>query len=273
MTYSDTHYHLDFDTFDTDRDAVVERASAVGLEFIINPGIDLPTSLAAIQLTKTYPGFCFAMVGFHPNESKLFDADAQVRLAELAQEPGVVAIGEIGLDYYRDRCSPSVQRQGLEKQLTLAQSCQLPICIHNREATADLLSILRDWWQNLPKQNPLKLAPGVLHAWSEDYTSAIPFMEMGFRFGIGGPVSFKNALDRHEFVSQLPVESMFLETDAPFLTPVPFRGRRNEPGYIPYIAEAVGKLKGMTAEEIGVITTSNARIVYRLVKGSDTQSG
>ena len=272
MTYSDTHCHLDFDTFDADRDAVVERASVVGLEFIINPGIDLSTSLAAIHLTKTYPGFCYAMVGFHPNEAQLFDEYAQARLAELAQQAGVVAIGEIGLDYYRDRCSPAVQRQALEKQLVLAQSCQLPICIHNREATADLLSILRDWWQNLPEKNPLKLAPGVLHAWSEDYPSAIPFMEMGFRFGIGGPVSFKNSPNRHEFVSQLPVESMFLETDAPFLTPVPFRGRRNEPGYIPYIAEAVGKLKGITAEEIGRIATSNARQVFRLVEPSSNQS-
>ena len=273
MTYSDTHCHLDFDTFDTDRDAVVERASAAGLEFIINPGIDLPTSLAAIQLARTYPGFCYAMVGFHPNEAQLFDADAQARLAELAQQPGVVAIGEIGLDYYRERCSPSVQRQVLEKQLALAEVCQLPICIHNRQATADLLSILHAWWHDLPNESPLKKAPGVLHAWSEDYPSTIPFMEMGFRFGIGGPISFKNAPDRHQFVSQLPLEYLLLETDAPFLTPAPFRGRRNEPAYIPYIAKAIGHLKGMTAEEIGVIATSNARIVYRLVKGSGTQSG
>lgn len=272
MTYSDTHCHLDFDTFDADRDAVVQRALSAGLEFIINPGIDLPTSLTAIQLTKTYPGFCFAMVGFHPNEAQLFDENAQARLAELAQQPGVVAIGEIGLDYYRDGCSPAVQRQALEKQLALAQSCQLPICIHNRQATADLLSILHAWWHDLPAESPLKKAPGVLHAWSDDFQSGLAFMEIGFRFGIGGPVSFKNAPDRHQFMSQLPLEYLLLETDAPFLTPVPFRGRRNEPGYIPYIAEAVGKLKGMTAEEIGRIATSNAKQVFRLVAPSSNQS-
>ena len=272
MTYCDTHCHLDFATYDTDRDAVVERALSAGLEFIINPGIDLPTSLAAIQLARTFPGFCFAMVGFHPNDAQLFDDDALARLKELTKEKGVVAIGEIGLDYYRDRCSPSIQRQALEKQLAVAEACQLPICVHNREATLDLLSILRNWWQGLPTQNPLKTAPGVLHAWSEDFESGLPFMEMGFRFGIGGPVSFKNASERHQFVSQLPLEFLLLETDAPFLTPVPFRGRRNEPAYIPYIAEAIGNLKGLATDEIGVLTTSNARKVYRLVNGSSNQS-
>jgi TatD DNase family protein len=272
MTYSDTHCHLDFDAYDTDRAAVVQRALSAGLEFIINPGIDMATSLAAIQLTKTYPGFCFAMIGFHPNEANLFDEDALTRLTELTQEPGVVAIGEIGLDYYRDRCSPAIQRQVLEKQLALAEACQLPVCIHNREATADLLSILRNWWQALPSQSALKIAPGSLHAWSEDYPSAVPFMGMGFRFGIGGPVSFKNAPERHQFVSQLPLEFVLLETDAPFLTPVPFRGRRNEPSYIPYIAEAIGKLKGKPTEAIGAMATSNARSIFRLIYVDSNQS-
>lgn len=271
MTYCDTHCHLDFDTYDADRDSVVERALSVGLEFIINPGIDLPTSLAAIELAKTYPGFCLAMVGFHPNEAKLFDEDAHARLKELAHDPTVVAIGEIGLDYYRDQSSPSVQRQALETQLVLAETCQLPICIHNREATADLLSILHSWWQALEGHNPLRTAPGVLHSWSEDYESAVPFMEMGFRFGIGGPVSFKNAPERHELVKQLPLEYLLLETDAPFLTPVPFRGRRNEPAYIPYIAKAIGNLKGLMAEEIGLAATANARKVFRSLKGSNNQ--
>ena len=272
MTYCDTHCHLDFDTYDADRDQAVERAISAGLEFIINPGINLPTSLAAIQLTKSYPGFCFAMVGFHPNEAKLFDEDAHANLKQLAQDVGVVAIGEIGLDYYRDRSSPSEQRKALEEQLALAESRELPICIHNRESTADLLSILRNWWQSLPSQNPLKSAPGVLHAWSEDFQSAVPFMEMGFRFGIGGPVSFKNAPERHEFVSLLPLEYLLLETDAPFLTPVPFRGRRNEPAYIPYIAKSIGELKGLAGEEIGVLATSNAKRLFRSVKGSRNQS-
>lgn len=272
MTYSDTHCHLNFDSFDSDRDAAVQRAVAAGLEFIITPGIDLPTSLAVIELSKIYPGFCFAMVGFHPTEATLFDEEGHARLRELACVAGVVAIGEIGLDYYRESCSPSVQREVLEKQLALAKACQLPVCIHNREATGDLLSILRAWWQDLPAKSPLKKAPGVLHAWDEDFDSGLPFMEMGFRFGIGGPVSFKNAPERHQFVSQLPLEFMLLETDAPFLTPVPFRGRRNEPAYIPYIAEAVAKLKGLTKEEVGTIATSNARSVYRLVS-SGTQSG
>jgi len=272
MPYCDTHCHLDFETYDTDRDAVIERSLAAGLEFIINPGIDLGTSLASIQLTKTYPGVCYAMVGFHPNDAEQFDEEANASLEQLASETGVVAIGEIGLDYYRDRCSPSLQRQALEKQLELAQSLELPICIHNREATSDLLSIMRTWWQGLPMQSPLKKMPGVLHAWSEDFPSGLPFMEMGFRFGVGGPVSFKNATERHTFVREMPLDYLVLETDAPFLTPVPFRGRRNEPSYIPYIAAAIGNLKGMTAEEIGTITTSTAMSIYQLVKGG-TQSG
>ncbi len=272
MTYCDTHCHLDFEVYKPDRDLVVKRAKSVSLEFIINPGIDLPSSLAAIELASVYPNFCYAMVGFHPNDAQHFDKEADAKLKQLASAPGVVAIGEIGLDYYRDRCSPTVQRQILEKQLDLAQACQLPVCIHNREATTDLLSILRAWWQGLPVQSPQKSSPGVLHAWSEDFQSGIPFMEMGFMFGVGGPVSFKNAVDRHAFVSQLPVEHLLLETDAPFLTPVPFRGRRNEPGYIPQIAAAIGNLKGMTAEEIGRIATLNARKVYSLIKQS-AQSG
>lgn len=266
MTYCDSHCHLDFDSFDADRDMVVERAKSVGLEFIINPGIDLPTTLAAIQLTKTYPDFCYAMVGFHPNESNLFDAEAVTRLTELARQPGVVAIGEIGLDYYRDRSSPSQQSQVLEKQLSLAEACHLPICVHNREATSDLLAVLRTWWQGLPIRHPLKTYPGVLHAWSEDFASALPFMDMGFRFGVGGPVSFKNAPERHEFARQLPLEYLLLETDAPFLTPQPFRGRRNEPSYIPYIAEAIGKIKCLATEDIGNTATSNARQIFSLVK-------
>jgi TatD DNase family protein len=272
MSYSDSHCHLDFDAYDADRAAVVARAQAAGLEFILNPGIDLPTSQAAISLAKTYPNFCYALAGFHPNDAQLMDAEAFEKLALLVGEEGVVGIGEIGLDYYRERSSPSVQRDALEKQLALAAAWDLPVCIHNREATGDLLSILHSWWQRLPAQSSLKKKPGVMHAWSENYAEALPFLEMGFKFGVGGPVSFKNASERHAFVSQIALESLVLETDAPFLTPVPFRGRRNEPGYIPYIAEAVSKLKGISPEEVGTIATSNAKNVYRLIR-ANTQPG
>lgn len=271
MTYCDTHCHLDSAAYEADRHAVLERAQAAGLQFIIDPGVDLPSSQRAIDLSRAYRGFCYAMAGFHPNEDLQVNAETIAELRELSTQKEVVAIGEIGLDYFRQRKSPKQQWQLLEQQLALAAERMLPVCIHNREASADLLVILRNWWQALPADSALKAAPGVLHAWPDNFDSSLPFIEMGFRFGVGGPVSFKNAPERHDFVRQLPLEQLLLETDAPYLTPVPFRGRRNEPAYIPYIAEAISKIRGADAEEIGAISTLNARKLFRLEESSQPQ--
>ncbi|MEA4811261.1 MAG: TatD family hydrolase [Anaerolineaceae bacterium] len=264
MTYCDTHCHLDFEVYDADRDAVIERAKAAGLEFIIIPGIDLPSSRAALQLSKLHPGYCYAMAGFHPNHSNLFEEGGLELLAELAQNDAVVAIGEIGLDYYRDYCSQTIQQKAFEAQLGLALEYQKAVCIHNREASADLMAILRTWWAGIPQESPLKACPGVLHAYSAGLSEAERFMEMGFKLGLGGPITFKNADDRREIVRQLPAESLLPETDAPFLTPVPFRGRRNEPSYIPFIAKAAARLQNMSAEAFGALSNQSARDLFKI---------
>jgi TatD DNase family protein len=261
--YTDTHCHLDFERFDPDRGEVIHRAWEAGLVKILNPGIDVETSDEAIRLSAEYPGQIFAAVGVHPNYGQDWMEDTLAALREQTQDANVVAIGEIGLDYYREYTPHDIQRTIFREQLNLAAEVNLPVIIHNREATRDLMGILTEWTGELRSTgHPLAERPGVLHSYSDDLETAQQGLAMNFYLGIGGPVTFKNALDRKEVVREIPLECILLETDAPYLTPHPHRGQRNEPAYIPLIAAEIAALQTTSPEEVAQITTENANHLF-----------
>jgi TatD DNase family protein len=265
ITYTDTHCHLYFDRFAHDRSHVLERAWKAGLVWILNPGIDLLTNQAAIDLAQAYPQNISAAVGIHPNFGQPWTLDILATMREQAGQPGVVAIGEIGLDYYRQHTPFDQQRIMFEAQLALAEEIGLPVILHNRDATQDLLQILTSWHQGLShKGHPLAKRPGVFHSFLADYDTAMAAIEMNFFIGISGPVTFTNAPERKTITRNLPLGQLLLETDAPFMAPHPHRGKRNEPAYIPLIAEEIAKLHNTSSEHVAEITYANACRLFGL---------
>lgn len=260
---ADTHCHLYFELFNNDLEQVLERAAGAGVDRILVPGIDIATSQEAVRLAERYPQI-FAAVGVHPNEAKSWDAQALDILGGLCAHPKVVAVGEIGLDYYRDYAPQALQRQVFWRQLELAAGQDLPVVIHNRQAAQDVLQILSDWRGRL-LQAGLALAgrPGVLHSFSEDAAVAQQATAISFEIGITGPVTFRNAPDLRQTVSQLPAEHILIETDAPYLTPHPYRGERNEPAYVRYVAEKIAEIRGLPPETVATQTSSNAARLFR----------
>lgn len=257
----DTHCHLNFDLFDQDRDQVVARARQAGVEYIVNPGVDLETSRSAIQLATKYPEV-YAAVGVHPNDINHWDELTLDQIRALAGSPKVVAIGEIGLDYYRDTTPHDLQKQVFRQQLELAAALGLPVIIHsrnaspeNREAILDILEILEAWQAGLDRQkSPL----GVLHSFSADLDAARNAIKLNFLIGITGPVTFRNAPELRSLVQQLSLENLVIETDAPFLTPHPYRGKRNEPGLVKLVAEKLAEIHNLPFDEVALITKNNA---------------
>ncbi len=264
--YIDTHCHLNFDQFDPDRDDVVQRALDARVTAIINPAIDLATSRAAIHLAQHYAPV-FAQVGVHPNSAPDALGEGLERLRALAGETKVVAIGEIGLDYYWDEHPHDVQARAFRAQLDLAAELGLPVVIHSRNAQEDTYRILADWARDVERSHlPLNARPfkGVWHSFQGDRDLAYRVFDLGMCISLGGPVTFKNARDLHALVPQLPLERILLETDAPFLSPHPYRGKRNEPARIPLIAAAIARLMGVTEEDVARTTTATARAVFGL---------
>lgn len=265
ISYTDTHCHLDFDRFAQDRSEVLERAWQAGLVWILNPGIDLPSNQAAIGLAAAYPTQISAAIGIHPNFGQPWTEEIRNTLRDQANQPGVVAIGETGLDYYRQHTPYDQQRSMFEAQLILAEELRLPVILHNRDAADDLLRILTDWHQGLIQSgHPLADRPGVFHSFSSDYDTALAALEMNFYIGISGPVTFTNADERKAITRQLPLERLLLETDAPFLTPHPHRGKRNEPAFIPLIAEEIARLHNTSPQHIADITYANTCRLFDL---------
>jgi TatD DNase family protein len=257
----DTHCHLNFDLFDQDRGQVVARARQAGVEYIVNPGVDLETSRSAVQLAARYPEV-YAAVGIHPNDINEWDARTLDQIKELAGRPKVVAIGEIGLDYYRDTTPHELQKQVFQQQLELAAALDLPVIIHSRNASPDnqraildILDILETWQAGLERRiSPL----GVLHSFSAGLDAARNAIKLNFLIGITGPVTFRNAPQLRNLVQQLPLEKLVIETDAPFLTPHPYRGKRNEPGLVKLVAEKLAEIHDLPFDEIALITKKNA---------------
>ncbi len=263
MQLTDTHCHLDLDHFDPDREKVIQQAVEQGLDHILVPGIDLPSSRAAVDLAERHP-MVYAAVGVHPNSATSWNAETKSALVALAQHPKVVAIGEIGLDYYRDWAPQPLQRKVFKEQLALAASLELPVIIHNREAFEDVLPILIAWQEELAQADAvLAKSPGVLHSYSGNIMQAEDVLAHGYYLGFTGPVTFKKAVETQQVAQSMPIEKMLIETDSPYLTPHPYRGKRNQPSYVYYVAEKIAQLRGISPAEVGEITSENAKKLFK----------
>ncbi len=253
----DTHAHLNFPQFDDDREEVVARALAAGVGAIINVGADLNSSRQAISLAERYPQI-YAAVGIHPHDAETLTAETLAEIQTLARHPRVVAIGETGLDYYRDLSPRGAQRRAFEAQLALASELGVPVIVHDREAHSDVTAILRRWVGGRHSSG------GVLHCFSGNLDMAQEAMEWGFYISIAGPVTFTNARRLPELVRRLPLTHLLIETDCPYLAPHPYRGKRNEPAHLKLVAQAIAGLKATSLEEIARVTADNANALFTL---------
>lgn len=249
----DSHAHYDDGAFDADREEILSQCINQGIGHIVNVSSSLESVKTTLSLAEKYP-FIYAAVGIHPDEAGQLNEESFAWLKEQCRNPKTVAVGEIGLDYYWDKENHETQKYWFERQIELAKELELPIIVHSREACADTLEQIR-------KAHTEKLK-GVIHCFSYSPEVAQEYVEMGYYIGVGGVVTFKNARKLKEVVDVLPVERILLETDCPYLAPVPNRGKRNSSLNLPYVAAAVAELKGMTPEEIIRITDENARNLY-----------
>lgn len=259
----DTHCHLDFNAFDDDRDDVIQRAVASGVRTLLNPSVDLGNSQSVADLAAKHPSV-FAAIGVHPNDSLVWGTGSPDELRKLAAHKKVVALGEIGLDYYWDKAPKDVQQKVFRAQLDLAAELELPVIVHNREASADVISMLLAWQTELIEQDsPLAARPGVLHSFSGDRDMAEKAIAANFLIGFTGPLTFKNAKELQTLASAIPLDHLLIETDSPFLSPHPERGQRNEPAKVVRVAEKLAELKGTTTDEVAAVTTANAERLFR----------
>ena len=256
MPLIDSHAHLDFPQFDGDREAVITRAREAGLVAIVNAGAGLESSRTSVALADRVD-FIYATVGIHPHDAKTANRTALAELRALAQHPKVVAIGEIGLDYYRDLSPRPVQRRAFADQLALAAELALPVVIHSRSgnhdcrAHDDVLDILHDW-------NGI----GVMHSYAAGPERLEEVLEMDFYISISGPVTFKKAERLREVAAKVPPNRLLIETDCPYLTPEPHRGKRNEPANVRYVAQTIAHARNVTPRKIALATTDNARRLF-----------
>ena len=248
----DTHAHLEMEAFDGDRDAVLARAAAAGLTAIITVGTTLPDCEKAVALTRLYKPV-YAAVGIHPHEVKEIDAGTYDALRVLARQEKVVAIGEIGLDFFYDLSPREVQLRRFQEQLDLAEELDLPVIIHDREAHPEILEILR------PRKGRLR---GVLHCFSGDSAMARECLDLGFHLSVAGPVTYRKADQLRAVAREMPLERLLIETDAPYLAPQPYRGKRNEPAYVVETARYLAEIRGMPVDELERQTTANARRLF-----------
>jgi len=254
--YFESHAHYDDEAYESDRHETLLKIKKAGVDYVINAGADLLSSEKGIQLAKQYD-FLYTAVGVHPHcVNDLKDQDIE-RLRQMAQEPKVAAIGEIGLDYYYENSPRDLQKQWFEKQIVLAKSTNLPIIVHSRDAAQDTFQILQFHYKTLPKG-------GVIHCYSGSLEMARQYVEMGFYIGIGGVLTFKNARKLVEVVEHIPLTYLLIETDAPYLTPVPHRGKRNDSTNLVYIAKAIADIKNLTLEEVADQTAHNGKKLFSL---------
>jgi len=250
----DTHAHLDFPQYDKDRDKIIEQAFSSGLEAIVNIGVDLESSEKSIKLAEKYKNI-YATVGFHPHDASKLTGEAFRKLEKLASHPKVVAIGEVGLDFYRNLSPEDVQIRAFKEQIELAKKLKLPIVVHIRNAYKKALEILQENATGLP---------GVLHCFSGDENEAKETLRLGFYLSFNGTLTYKNSRSA-ELVKKIPLSSILAETDCPYLTPEPLRGKRNEPKLVRLVVEKVVQLSGShTFKEIDEIFTQNAKKLFRL---------
>jgi TatD DNase family protein len=251
----DTHAHLNDPDFAADLPAAVARAEEAGVRFIVNVGYDLLSSRIAVKIAENYPG-CYAAVGIHPHDAAKVIQETYTEIKKLAQATKVVAIGEIGLDYYRDLSPREIQQEVFREQISLAKELKLPIIIHDRDAHGDVLQII--------KEEKAGENGGILHCFSGSWEMARQCMKLGFYISLAGPVTFKNAHRVQDLAKLIPLDSLLIETDCPYLTPEPYRGRRNEPAYVREVAKRIAELRRTTLEELAEKTSQNAKKLFKI---------
>ena len=259
MHLIDTHCHFNHKQFADTMPQALERARAADVRQMIVVGYDMPSSEQAVRLSEEYAGTLFAAVGVHPHDAKDWSDAAEARLRELSDHPHVVAIGEIGLDYHYDFSPRDVQASVVQAQMRIARESGLPVIIHCREAYADTLQILSD--------ESADDTGGVMHCWAGSVVQADQTIALGLSLGFGGTLTFKNAQEVRDAAQRVPLENLLIETDAPYLAPMPHRGKPNEPAYTRLVAEKLAELRGMTLPELARLTTGNARRVFPRLTG------
>ena len=250
----ETHAHFDDEAYDKDRDTLLKSLNFHGVEALVNVGASMASSRQSIELAKEYP-FIYAAVGVHPEQVEELNEDTMKKLEEMAKEEKVVAIGEIGLDYYYDDVPREIQKKWFKEQLNLAVKLKKPVIIHSRDAAQDTMEMMKKYQGKLT---------GIIHCFSYSKECADFFVKSGYYLGIGGVVTFSNAKKLKEVVKEVPLDRIVLETDCPYLTPTPYRGKRNSSHYLPYVAEELAKIKEIPVEEVIRITNENAKRVYEI---------
>lgn len=251
----DTHAHINDERFDEDRDLVISRARENDIEYILNPGADLETSIAAVNIANQNEKI-YAAVGVHPHDVKDISEETIQELKKLSENKKVVAIGEIGLDYYYDNSPRDEQRKWFKRQIELAKEVNLPIIIHDRDAHGETFDILKEY--------DVGSTGCVMHCYASSVEMAREYIKMGVYISIAGPVTFKNAKKTYEVAKEIPLEYLLVETDSPYLTPTPYRGKRNESAYVKLVAQKIAESKGITLEEVAHQTTLNAKKLFNI---------
>ncbi|HIT88926.1 MAG TPA: TatD family hydrolase [Candidatus Merdenecus merdavium] len=249
----ETHAHYDDEAFDTDRDEILSNMRNHGIEYVVNIGADIASSKRTVELTKQYP-YLYGAVGVHPDEVGELDETKMDWLKKQCALDKIVAIGEIGLDYYWNKQESAVQKHWFERQMDLAREVKLPIIVHSRDAGKDTLDVM--------KSSKAEDLGGIIHCYGYSKEMAKEFVKMGYFLGVGGVVTFKNGRHLKETVEYIPLEYIVLETDSPYLSPEPFRGKRNSSFNIPYIVKEIAHLKGITEEEVMKVTNQNAKRLF-----------
>lgn len=249
----ESHAHYDDEAFDEDREELLGSMKAQGIDYIINVSANIRTVKNTIGLMNRYP-FVYGAIGIHPDEVEELNEEKFSWMKEQCALPKVVAVGETGLDYYWDKADHATQKHWFERQLSLAKEVNLPVIVHSRDAAKDTLDVM--------KAMKAEEITGVIHCFSYGKEMAKEYLDMGYAIGIGGVVTFKNAKKMKEVAEYVPLESILLETDAPYLAPEPYRGKRNSSLNLPYIAQAIADIKGITLEEVIAVTSANAKELY-----------
>lgn len=252
----DSHAHLSMKDYDRDREEVIARARQSGVRLIVEVGYDIQSSQKAVELARTHEGIV-AAVGVHPHDAKTWSREVSERIEEMAKERSVVAIGEIGLDYYRNLSPPQEQAEAFRAQIGLAERLGLPIIVHERDAFEDTLSILTE-------ADTERLPAVVMHCFSGDWRAARRCLDRGFYISMAGPVTYRNSKFSEQVARLCPLDRLLTETDSPYLTPSPFRGKRNEPSYVKYVTQHIARLRSIPVEVLGRAAVENTFRAFRL---------
>lgn len=253
--FIDTHVHLNAEQYGDDVEEVIERAREAGVTKMVVVGFDRKTITRAMELVEEH-SFLYAVVGWHPVDAIDCTEEDLAWIESLAEHPKVVAIGEMGLDYHWDKSPKDIQQQLFRKQIQLAKKVKLPIVIHNRDATADVVRIL--------EEEDAKEVGGIMHCFGGSVETAKQCIDMNFYISLGGPVTFKNAKTPKKVAAEIPLDKLLIETDAPYLTPHPYRGKRNEPFYVTLVADEIARIKEVSVEEVASVTTENALKLFNI---------